>query len=186
MNKSLFRKLEALKARRQAEAEVLESLRERGAELRDEVADLPAVLEALRAIAVMRQQRTFERFEQICNTCLSAIFDDPYEVKLVTETKRNQNEVRIECLKHGEAFDPSNDEVEGGVLDIISFALRLAYISLAGCRRLLILDEPFKWVDSDSRLRLRDCLKHLSERLDFQIIMVTHLPELIDDDTIQL
>ncbi len=186
MNRALLRKLEAMKARRLADVDALDSLLSRGEEIKNTLHHLPEVLKVLYQISLLKQKRTFEHFENICNLCLLSIFEDPYQVKLVGESKRNQFEVRIECAKGGEVYDPSNDEVEGGVLDVISFALRLAYISLSGCRRILILDEPFKWVDSDARARLRECLEKLSSDLGFQIILVTHLPELIDENSIIL
>lgn len=68
----------------------------------------------------------------------------------------------------------------GGVVDIISLALRIAFLqqnqpSLSGP---LILDEPGKHVSNDYIFNLGEFLKQSSNVFNRQIIMVTHNPHL--------
>lgn len=68
----------------------------------------------------------------------------------------------------------------GGVVDIISLALRIAFLqqnqpSLSGP---LILDEPGKHVSNDYIFNLGEFLKQSSNVFHRQIIMVTHNPHL--------
>lgn len=163
----------------------MEDLRVRSEELKAEVASIPELLETLQQLNQFVQTRTFTYFEDIVNKCLRAIFPNPYTFKIVPEVKRKQFEVRFELHKNGEIFDP-NTEVECGVLDVASFALRIAFLSLKPVRRLLIMDEPFKWVGASNRVRIPALLEALSKDLGFQIILVTHLQELINDDAIIL
>lgn len=78
----------------------------------------------------------------------------------------------------------------GGVVDIISLALRIAFLqqnkpSLSGP---LILDEPGKHVSNDYIFNLGEFLKKSSNIFDRQIIMVTHNPHLsqISDKAFQV
>lgn len=68
----------------------------------------------------------------------------------------------------------------GGVVDIISLALRIAFLQqnqpkFSGP---LILDEPGKHVSNDYIFNLGEFLKKSSNLFDRQIIMVTHNPHL--------
>lgn len=78
----------------------------------------------------------------------------------------------------------------GGVVDIISLALRIAFLQqnqpiLSGP---LILDEPGKHVSNDYIFNLGEFLKQLSNIFNRQIIMVTHNPHLsqISDKAFQV
>ena len=63
----------------------------------------------------------------------------------------------------------------------MSFALRIASYALEqGNDNVIILDEPFRFVSRDLVSRAGEILKVLSEKLNLQIILVTHIPELID------
>lgn len=78
----------------------------------------------------------------------------------------------------------------GGVVDIISLALRIAFLQqnqpiLSGP---LILDEPGKHVSNDYNFNLGEFLKQSSNVFNRQIIMVTHNPHLsqISDKAFQV
>lgn len=78
----------------------------------------------------------------------------------------------------------------GGVVDIISLALRIAFLQqnqpiLSGP---LILDEPGKHVSNDYIFNLGEFLKQSSNVFNRQIIMVTHNPHLsqISDKSFQV
>ncbi|MGF0096178.1 ATPase [Peptoniphilus sp. SGI.035] len=68
----------------------------------------------------------------------------------------------------------------GGVVDIISLALRIAFLQLNQPKLSgpLILDEPGKHVSNDYIFNLGEFLKKSSNLFDRQIIMVTHNPHL--------
>lgn len=184
--KDLRRQLAQKVARRALLRELMESLTNRMATLQSEAEVIPAKLEALQEFNQYMQLRTFAYFESIVNQCLAAIFvTNPCTLHIKAEVKRGQFEVSFELHQGDEVFSPL-DEMEGGVLDVVSFGLRIAYIALRPVRRLLILDEPFKWVGAANRVRLPDLLEALSRDLGFQIIIVTHLPELISDDAVML
>lgn len=186
MNLKRFRRtIDSALARSSAITKSIKDLSARADVIKERAALIPELLEVLQQFNHQLQAQTFTHFEQVVSSCLAVIFDDPYTFHVVPEIKRGQLEVRFEFRRGEEAFNPLT-EVEGGVLDVASFALRLAYLSITTNRKLIVLDEPFKWVDVVNRGRLKLLLDMLCERYSFQIIIVTHLPELIDEHAITL
>ncbi len=68
--------------------------------------------------------------------------------------------------------------IGGGVYDVAAFALRIAAVLLQRpkARRVLFLDEPFRFVSERNlnRERVRDLVTTLARELEFQFIIVTH------------
>ena len=62
----------------------------------------------------------------------------------------------------------------GGLVDIISLALRLAVWTLSKPDDVIVLDEPFKFLSDNLRPMAGDILHKMSRKLGLQIIMVTH------------
>lgn len=82
-------------------------------------------------------------------------------------------------MRDGIELDPMSS-TGGGVVDVASFALRIAALLMqkpAG-RLLLILDEPFRFVSEEYRDRVKDLVEELSKELGIQFIIVTHMKEL--------
>jgi DNA repair exonuclease SbcCD ATPase subunit len=111
---------------------------------------------------------------RLVTTALSAVFDSSYEFKLEFVKKRGKTEADLWLVKNGSQMKPI-DSVGGGVLDVTSFALRIAFWALTKpTRPIFILDEPGKHVSIDKLPKVMDMLKMLSEKLGLQIIMVSH------------
>jgi len=66
------------------------------------------------------------------------------------------------------------------VVDVAAFALRLSALMLSrpARRRVVVLDEPFKFVSAGYRDRVRAMLENLAPDLEVQFIFVTHIDEL--------
>jgi DNA repair exonuclease SbcCD ATPase subunit len=127
------------------------------------------------------QQRVHSQIAGIVSHCLQLVFDEPYVFNIVFERKRGRTEARLVFERNGLEVDPMTAS-GGGVIDVAAFALRLSSMLLNNprLRKLMIMDEPFKFVSQANgyRERVRDMLINLSERFGVQFIMVTHMPEL--------
>lgn len=125
------------------------------------------------------QREAHDRLAGVVTRCLEQVFDEPYEFKIVFERKRNQTEARLVFVRDGFEVSPL-DAAGGGVVDAAAFALRLSCLMLRrpASRRLLVLDEPFKFVSAEYRPRVKQMIEQLAEKMQTQIIMVTHVPEL--------
>jgi len=135
----------------------------------------------LQAVFAQIQENVHKTISDIVTRCLKAVFgDETYEFRIAFEQKRNKIEAEIQFIKNNEVFDPLTQS-GGGILDVASFGLRLSAVLLSQVnrkRRILILDEPFRFLSVEYRPKIRDLITQLSEELDFQFIMVTHAQEL--------
>ncbi len=142
-------------------------------------ADLEQAQAIVQAVAKRVQEQVHARISSVVSRALETVFDEPYEFRIVFEQKRGKTEAALVFVRNGLEVDPMTAS-GGGVVDVAAFALRLACLLLhrPSVQRLLVLDEPFKFVSAEYRPRLRVLLERLSKDMDVQIIMVTHIPEL--------
>ena len=108
------------------------------------------------------------------------VFEESYKFKINFERKRGKTEAVFVFIKDGQELDAASS-IGGGVIDLASFALRLSCLILARPqrRRVMILDEPFRFVSRNHRGRLKSMLEILSTELKVQFILVTHDKELM-------
>lgn len=135
-------------------------------------------LEALNGLKAVIQQVAKEtqdklrlRFEAIVQACLDAVFPKSYTFKMEFISRRGQVEVDMWLDKDGTRMDPL-DSNGGGVVDVMSIALRLCCLTLSTNSKLLLLDEPFGHLRGEARERLGELLAIISEKLNVQILMV--------------
>ena len=134
----------------------------------------------VRELSLACQSQCQAKIGSVVTRCLESVFgESKYTFHLVFEEKRNQTEAR--CILRdaaGNEYDPTSDS-GGGVLDIVAFGLRLACLMLIKPRpaKVLILDEPFRFLSKDYRAPLTQTLDALCSEFGLQIIMVTHFTE---------
>jgi DNA repair exonuclease SbcCD ATPase subunit len=127
------------------------------------------------------QQRIENHISQIVSTALASIWDDPYEFELEFVIKRGKTEADLWFVRNDSKLSPM-DTAGGGAIDVASMALRIAAWSInKNTRPIIILDEPFKNLSENLQDRAADMLRMLSEKLDLQIIMVSHINKLVKD-----
>lgn len=138
-------------------------------------------------IAQEVQNKSSERISAIVTRCLTAVFDEPYQFLIKFERKRGKTEARLVFKRQGLEVDPLT-AAGGGVVDVAAFALRMSCVLLnqPKLRPLLVMDEPFKFVSADKRPAIRQLLEDLATELNVQIIMVTHVEELVTGKVIEI
>jgi DNA repair exonuclease SbcCD ATPase subunit len=130
-------------------------------------------------VAEETQKRIEFHIGNLVSTALAAVFPNPYEFVLRFTQRRNRTECDLLFCREGKEYDPIS-ATGGGAVDVASFALRAALWSVKKNRPLFILDEPFKFVSVDLQSKCSLMLKELSKKLKFQIIMISHLPNIIE------
>jgi DNA repair exonuclease SbcCD ATPase subunit len=151
---------------------------------KDQVENMVKARWVLTEVATQTQKRFKEKVETLVTMAIRSVFDRPFQFLLEFERKRNKMECRPEIkeLVNGKArtFDPAED-MGGGIVDIISFALRVVLWSLEkpSSRNVIVLDEPMKNLGKMVSLA-GQVLKEISHRLNFQLIIITHEDELIE------
>lgn len=134
----------------------------------------------LQQVAANMQKSLEFHIANVVTMALASVFDDPYEFKVQFETRRNQTEVDFFFLRNGNEIDPI-DNSGCGAIDVAALALRMAVWNISNSRALLILDEPMKFLSRDMQSRCSALLSDLSKQLDIQLLMVTHISELIEE-----
>lgn len=134
------------------------------------------------------QQHAHAKIAGVVSRCLSAVFGDEapsFEIKF--EQKRGKTEARLVFVKDGEEMDPKGSS-GGGVVDVAAFALRLACLVLTkpSPRRLLLLDEPFRFVSKDYLPNVAELLKELAAEMNVQLVIVTHNSEIEIGKVVQI
>ena len=138
-------------------------------------------------VAQSIQEKAHNQIASVVTKCFEAIFDDPYTFEIIFEKKRGKTEANLIFKKDGLEFDPLTS-TGGGVVDVAAFALRLSCLMLSkpALRKVLIMDEPFKFVSHEFRNRIRILLETLSKDMNVQFIMVTHIDELKTGNVIEI
>lgn len=145
---------------------------------------LTKVILLFQKTATYAREQSKRQVEDLVTRCLQFIFETDIEFLIELSEARS--------VPVAEFFVQSNypegysvktkPEIArgGGVVDIISLALRIAFLQLNQPKLSgpLILDEPGKHVSNDYVFNLGEFLKKSSNLFDRQIIMVTHNPYL--------
>jgi len=147
-------------------------------ELEDAKRALSASREAqafTQTVAQSVQQRVHNQIASVVTRSLQAVFDDPYQFAIRFELKRGRTEAQLIFIRNGIEVDPLTAS-GGGVVDVAAFALRLSCLMLhrPKPRRILIMDEPFKFVNGErNRERLKALIMSLAEEMQIQVLMIT-------------
>lgn len=137
--------------------------------------------DVLQHLAQAVQQQAHERISRVVSSCLEAVFGDgAYEFQIQFERKRGKTEAQLRFVRGELNADPLS-AAGGGAVDVASLALRVACVMLHRPRlsKVIILDEPLKYVSAEYRPNVRQMVEGLSRDLGFQIIMVTHAKDLV-------
>jgi predicted ATPase len=117
--------------------------------------------------------------QDIVQQALDLCFPGEYQFQVSFEVKRGVTTGELFFLKNGQPVNPM-DAAGGGVVDVASFALRIAAWALSRDRNVIVLDEPFRFLSKDLQPRAGQLMQALSEQLGLQIIMVTHEEAMVD------
>ena len=131
------------------------------------------------------QKASVKKLESFASYCLKETFgEDAYDLKIRYEIKRNQPEaeivfVRKDAVGNEQEYDPKL-ACGGGCLDVAVFALRVDVIisSPQRPRRLILVDEPFRYVSQNYRSNLITLIETLADNYQMQFIIVTHAEDL--------
>ncbi len=160
-------------------------------ETEDHLTYIEEAQEITQQVAQTIQQKAHTRIAGVVSRCLETVFDgeeDNYGFKILFERKRGKTEARLILTKDDHEIENVLNSDSGGVVDVAAFALRLSCLILSKptLRRILILDEPFKFVSEEYRENVRLLLDGLSRDFKVQFIMVTHITELQTGKVVRL
>jgi len=125
------------------------------------------------------RQQAKSQIERLVTSCLQFIFqnDIRFEIELSELRKRPEAEFYVVSRYQDDVIKVRPQESRGGgVVDIISLAMRIAMLQSYNppIEGPLVLDEPAKHVSDEYIVNVSEFLKEISRTFGRQIIMVTH------------
>lgn len=122
-----------------------------------------------------RQQAKI-RMEEIVTSALGVVFGKNYKfwIELTVRGNRPEADYWLENDGVKTQLKPPDYDRGGGIVDIISMALRLAVGELEQIKGPLLLDELGKHVSAEYAPNVAYFLKEYSQKMQRQIILVTH------------
>lgn len=148
----------------------------KAAKAQEQLALFEKVSVLLQKTSEFARQQAKARIEEIVTSALSVVFDTGYKFWLELTVRAN----RPECDYYLEA-DGVTVRLEqpdfghgGGVIDVITLALRLAIAELEGVKGPLLLDEVGKHISAEYSANVAFFLAEYSKQFGRQIILVTH------------
>ena len=175
----LNNRLEQLKGRQKEKQSALSGYKTRAGFAKKEKIRWERARELLKELGLKTQQQLQFHVSNLTTMAMEAVFSDPYQVQIEFVPRRNKTECDISFVRNGNSRDPM-ESVGLGASDIGGFALRVAAwcIQKQKTRPVLLLDEPFKHLSFNFHNDASALLKEVSDRLNLQIIMVSHSEEM--------
>lgn len=136
--------------------------------------------EIARKAAGLVQDNLAAKLSGIVTKAISTVFEEPIEFVVQFVERRGVSECDL-SLKIGEDYYDILNEQGGGVADVCSMCLQMAFIMMSQVNRVLVIDEPARHMDVVAQERFIAVLKQLCQELKFTIIMVTHSQSFSDN-----
>ena len=116
-------------------------------------------------------------FENIVSYALQSIYNENYQFKIKFTTLRNAINIQFFVITpENPALISPQDSRGGGVVDVISLALRIAMLEFYSPRieGPILLDESLKHLSAKHIPAAADFFKAIRDRIHRQIIFITH------------
>lgn len=141
-------------------------------------------VELLSLVQKVTRDKIKESFEMIVTHALNYIFEsDKYSFHLVFGRRGNLQELNfaVQTPDKDEPLDPLTTDA-GGILNIISFALRIVLMEVASPKvnGFIISDESFANLSEDHIERASQFLKEINQKMGRQIIAISHQSKMIE------
>jgi DNA repair ATPase RecN len=133
------------------------------------------MLEISRKAARIVQDSLATKLSGIVTKAINTVFEEDFQFVAEFIERRNVSECDLYIKKDNHSYDIL-DSIGGGVADVCSVTLQLAFILLSDVSRVLIVDEVARHLSAPMQDRFAQVLTHLAKEFGFTIIMVTHAP----------
>lgn len=157
-----------------------EAIVERG---KEDAAKLVKARWVVSEVARLTQSRFKKRVEDLVTMAIRSVMDQPLKFLVDFEIKRNKSECYLR-VRDGDSEPYVPKEEQGGlIVNLIGFALNVVLLCLQRprSRKLIVLDERFPFSGKGETLkRVGAMLREISHGLGFQMLIVTHEPELAE------
>jgi len=148
-------------------------------ELKNKQSNLEAVGIYLKNMAAEMQRQVQMNIESLVQQLLNACFpEQDYKFQMLLKEARGVLTCELVLLKEGKELDPVMS-CGGGVVDVISIALRFGILLVSNVPKVLFLDEPFKFLSKSLRPAISQLIYDLANQYGITIVMISHDPDFI-------
>ena len=139
-------------------------------------------LALLQEISTSAQTKFLSDIEFLVSDGLSAVFESPIKFQINSSVKGSQIYLDFTLKNEDGTETDVADARGGGLVALCGIILRIVMLRLLGdqVRQVLVLDEPLAHLSEYYVAGAGELLQKLSDKLDIQIIMITHQPEFIE------
>ena len=177
--KQLFDRVAYLSGKKKEFENSLLTLQENKKQLEAVAKDLEVVGSYLKNMAADMQRQVQLSIEGLVQQLLNACFpEQAYEFKMQLKEARGVLTCELVLLKEGKELDPVMS-CGGGVVDVISIALRFGILLVSNVPKVLFLDEPFKFLSKSLRPAISQLIYDLANEYGIIIVMISHDPDFI-------
>ena len=145
--------------------------------INDDTKILLELKEFLLTVSANYRDQLCNLFASLVTEALSSIFEKDIRFKINLYSYRNEPAIDISVIEDELEIDPQKS-CGGGLNDIISFVIKIIFIHLKKSSKIIILDEPLKFLSRDYIEQSSNFIRDISKRLNIQIILVSHKPDL--------
>jgi DNA repair exonuclease SbcCD ATPase subunit len=135
----------------------------------------------LAEVAKLTQRKVSGIIESLVTMAIQSVYDNDFKFSISFDIKRNKSECVLGVKTDDEDPFIPKEEDGGGLLDVLSFALRIVLWSLQKKRTLPFfwLDEPFRGLGSLTP-KAGEMMQRIAKDLCIQFIIITHDNQLSD------
>ena len=156
------------------------SLVEEIEQLNKDKSELNEMLAISRKAAGIVQDKLGSRLATIVTKALKIVLQKDLEFVIEFVERRGVSEADLYVRdSEGHEYDIL-DSRGGGLADVVSLALQLAFILISDTSRYLIVDELARHLSVDMQERFAAVLKNLCKEFNFTVIAVTHAPAFVE------
>lgn len=177
--KALEKKIIEEESRKKILEENKKELTNKKNKLNEEIELLTSVNILLQKTSNFARDQSKKQIEQLTTNCMQFIFENESEFEIDIQElygKASADFYIVDKINELEVRTKPIESRGGGLVDILSLALRISFMQLykPTLGGPLVLDEPGKHVSEEYIHNVADFLKRSSEMFNRQVIMVTH------------
>lgn len=140
--------------------------------LKQSIIDHSDVRIYMQQTAKLVQTKLADQLAALVTKALDIVFTENYSFKIrFVDDRRNATECDLILCEDSEEYDDLFDSCGYGVLDVVSFALRIAYLLIGNHKRILFFDECFRHLSDDDALFAAEMVNQLSKELHIQMLI---------------
>ena len=163
---------------------IKDSLEEKKEEIQKDINDINKEADTLLELKDFLMSVSANYRDQLCNLftslvteALTSIFEKDIRFNIKLYSYRNEPAIDVSVIENNLEVDPQKS-CGGGLNDIISFVIKIIFIYLKKSSKIIILDEPLKFLSRDYIEQSSNFIREISKRMNIQIILVSHKPDL--------